>query len=94
MRPPVQEARAQELASSCWRELLTKIDCQLGDNYNPNFLVGGNLTIADVSCGAYFIKYVFSDHPHNEIYAEEMMNFPRVNQWAHNTVAPTFKGWF
>ena len=93
--PPVSDEKAQEVAETIFRDLLFKIDLQLKFNSSPNFLVGNSMTTADISMGAYVLKYAIADtHPHQLIYAKEMRNFPRVNNWAQNTIAPTFRNWF
>ena len=92
---PVSEEKAKELCSGPWRDLLCNIDEQLAQNSNPNFLVGNSMTTADVSLGAFPLKHVDNvNHPHRQIYAMELRKFPRVNNWASNTIAPAFSLWF
>ena len=94
-RSPVPEEKAKEISNGPFRDLLTKIDDQLCSNSNPNFLVGNSMTTADVAFGAYTLKLVNNElHPHRQIYSEELNNFPKVKQWAINTIAHAFSLWF
>ena len=61
----VSNERAKELAEGPFRDVMFRIDAQLKQNSSPNFLVGNCLTLADISLGAYTLKWCVSDtHPH------------------------------
>ena len=95
LNPPVSDEKAKEMAEGGLRKLFFKIDEQLKCNGNPNFVVGNHMTTADISLGAFILKYVYNQHqPHRKIYGDELKNFPRVNQWANNTIVPVFGQWF
>ena len=49
------------------------------------------MSIADFSVGSYMLRYIINEHQdHRLIWAEELKNFPRIQHWCDNTIAPNF----
>ena len=65
-------------------------------NSNPDFMVGNSMTIADISWGAWLLRYAYSEchHVHKEIYGAEVKKFPKVEHWANKTIYPNFGEWY
>jgi len=78
-----------------WIECLTYCHQKLQNKANSPYLVGNDMTVADITMGAHFLRLCYNPSlPEQGQFQEAMQNYPLVKDWAENVICFNFQEWF
>lgn len=66
-----------------------------GNKFSKVHLVGGAMTLADITAGAFIMRMVYNSINEDHLrFARVLEKYPLTKIWANDTIFTTFKDWW